>query len=328
MHSRPCGASQVRPLCPARLAVTARKIALVGIGKIARGRHMTAIADNPDFKLAAIASRNATVDGVDGFKDLASLLRARPDIGCISICTPPQVRYADARLALEAGCHVMLEKPPGATLSEVHDLIALAEDRGLTLFATWHSRHAAGVVAARDWLANKKIQKVQIAWKEDVRRWHPGQEWIWRAGGFGVFDPGVNAFSILTAVFPRALHLTRADLFFPENRETPIAALLQFREPGGAEVAAELDWRQGNPEVREIRLSTNWGEAILSEGGARFTVEGHGRPAGLDREYLDLYARFAELMKTASSDVDLTPMRHVADAFTIGRRIAVEKFEW
>jgi D-galactose 1-dehydrogenase len=308
--------------------MTVRKIALVGIGKIARERHIPAIANNPDFELAATASRKAEIENVDTFSNLRSLLRARPDIDCVSLCTPPQVRYADARLALEAGCHVMLEKPPGATLSEVHDLIALAEGRGLTLFATWHSRHAAGVASARDWLTDKRIRRVEVNWKEDVRRWHPGQEWIWHPGGFGVFDPGINAFSVLTAIFPRVLHLTHADLLFPENRETPIAALLEFREPGGAEVSAAFDWRQEGPQIWEIRVVTETGDAVLSEGGARFTVDGQARATGPQREYAGLYARFAELLNTASSETDLAPMRHVADAFTIGRRIDVEKFDW
>lgn len=305
-----------------------RKIAVVGIGKIARDQHIPAIAASPDFELAATASRNAKVDDLETFGDLASLLRARSDIGCIVLCTPPQARYADARLALEAGRHVMLEKPPGATLGEVHELIELAGDRGLTLFATWHSRHAAGVAAARNWLADKKIHKIEVTWKEDVRRWHPGQEWIWAPGGFGVFDPGMNAFSILTAIVPGVLRLVRADLLFPENRETPIAALLHLRDCGGAEVTAEFDWRQEYHQVWEIRIFADAGDATLSGGGARFIVEGHEQSAGPDREYPELYARFAELLDNASSETDLTPMRHVADAFTIGRRMIVERFEW
>ena len=305
-----------------------RKLVIVGLGKIARDQHVPAIAGSPDFELAATASRNATMDGVEAFSDLASLLGARPDIRCVSLCTPPQVRYADARLALQAGCHVMLEKPPGVTLSEVYDLIALAEDRGLTLFATWHSRHAAAVAPARDWLTNKQIRNVEVTWKEDVRRWHPGQEWIWQPGGLGVFDPGINAFSVLTAIFPRTLHMVRADLLFPENRETPIAALLELSEPRGAKVIAELDWREEGSQSWDIRLLTEVGEAILSEGGARFTVEGHEHAAGPNLEYPRLYARFAELLDSASSDTDLTPMRHVADAFMMGRRMVVERFDW
>jgi D-galactose 1-dehydrogenase len=306
----------------------AHRLALVGIGKIARDQHIPAIAASADFELAATASRNASVEGVDAYGDLGSLLECRADVSCISLCTPPQARYADARRAIEAGRHVMLEKPPGATLSEVDDLAALADARGVTLFATWHSRHAAAVAAARDWLAGKTVRTIHVTWKEDVRRWHPGQEWIWQAGGLGVFDPGINALSVLTAIFPRPLHLARAELSFPANRDTPIAAQLAFRDAGGAEVDAEFDWRQQGPQTWDIRAVTDAGEAVLAEGGARLTVDCREVAAGSDREYPGLYARFAELLDARASDVDLAPMRHVADAFMLGRRIAVEPFDW
>ena len=103
------------------------KLALVGIGKIARDQHIPAISANEGFDLVAAASRNASVEGVPSFPSLAAALEAVPDVTCVSLCTPPAARYADACLALEAGRHVMLEKPPGATLSEVHALQALAD---------------------------------------------------------------------------------------------------------------------------------------------------------------------------------------------------------
>lgn len=304
----------------------AHNVALVGIGKIARDQHIPALAATPGLTLAATASRNARVDGVEAFDDLETLLAARPDITCVSLCTPPQFRYADARRALEAGRHLMLEKPPGATLSEVHDLINLAASRNLCLFATWHSRHAAGVNAARDWLAQRRITQVSVIWKEDVRRWHPGQDWIWQAGGLGVFDPGINALSVLTAVFPREVHLNRADLWFPANRDTPIAAELAFHDAGGATIKASFDWRQEGDQIWEIRFETDAGQAVLGSGGAEFSVSGQSVAKGPNREYPALYARFAELLTTCSSDADLSPMRHVADAFTLGRRIVADPF--
>src|SRR3546814_15502820 len=96
----------------------------------------------------------------------------------------------------------MLEKPPAATTTEICALADHARARGVTLFATWHSREAAGVAGARDWLSGKRIRAAHIRLKEDIRRWHPGQEWILDAGGFGVFDPGINALSIMTAILP------------------------------------------------------------------------------------------------------------------------------
>jgi hypothetical protein len=50
---------------------------------------------------------------------------------------------------------------------------------------------------------------VEIVWHEDVRKWHPGQQWIWEPGGFGVFDPGINALSIATRIFPASSSCAR-----------------------------------------------------------------------------------------------------------------------
>lgn len=306
----------------------AHKIAIVGLGKIALDQHIPSISGNPSFELAATASRNAQMGGVEGYGDLASLLAARTDISCISLCTPPQVRYADARRALLAGRHVMLEKPPGATLSEVYGLMDLAAAQGVTLFATWHSRYAAAVAAAKDWLQGKSINRVEVIWKEDVRRWHPGQEWIWQPGGMGVFDPGINALSVLTVIYPRRLHLSQAELYFPANRDTPIAADLVFTDPLGSGVTAAFDWRQEGPQTWDIVIETSEGNAVLSEGGAVLTLGGTEVCAGQDQEYRQLYARFCDLLANGASDVDLSPMLQVADAFTLGCRKVVEPFNW
>jgi len=47
-----------------------------------------------------------------------------------------------------------------------------------------------------------------------------------------------------------------------------------------------------------------------------------------DAEYPGLYAKFADLVGSRSSDVDVTPLRLVADAFLVGRRMIVPAFEW
>src|SRR3546814_15727869 len=111
-------------------------------------------------------------------------------LGAVSICTPPVGRHAIAAAAIDAGLHVMLEKPPAATTTEISALADHARARGVTLFATWHSREAAGVTGARDWLSAKRIRAAHIRWKEDIRSWHPGQDGILEAGGFGGLSPG------------------------------------------------------------------------------------------------------------------------------------------
>lgn len=305
------------------------KTALVGIGKIARDQHIPALTANPDFDLVAAVSRNAQIDGIANYATLDAMLAAEPEIELISLCMPPAARYTYAATAISAGRHVMLEKPPGATLSECHELERLAQSKGVSLFATWHSRYAAAVSTAKAWLADKTIISVAITWKEDVRRWHPGQDWIWQAGGMGVFDPGINALSILTEIMPRQIFITSATLDFPSNCETPVAADISFHDPGGAKVTMVLDWLQKGPQTWDIAVETSDGPMLLSNGGATMTATGFtGEDAPLDGEYAGLYARMATLIKDGKSDVDLSPMRHVADAFTIGRRRQVDPFHF
>ncbi|SPZ33917.1 Galactose 1-dehydrogenase [Agrobacterium tumefaciens] len=246
--------------------MSATKLAIVGVGKIVRDQHLPAIAGNPDFELICTASRHGTVDGVASYGTIEAMLEAVPAIDAVSLCMPPQYRYEAAYAALNAGKHVFLEKPPGATLSEVQDLVRLADSKGLSLFASWHSRYAPAVEAAKAFLASTKIDSVHVIWKEDVRHWHPNQAWIWQAGGLGVFDPGINALSIITHILPHALFLTKATLEFPENRDAPIAADLHFSDVTQTPVHAEFDWRQTGKQSWDIVAETAAGRMVLSEG--------------------------------------------------------------
>lgn len=303
------------------------RLAIVGLGKIARDQHLGAIEATDGVDLVAVASRHAQLEGVHCFHDIADLLASDVEIDAVSLCTPPQGRFEQAKAALEAGKHVMLEKPPGATLSEVFALEALARSRKLSLFSTWHSRSAPAVEPARALLATRKIKSVSVEWKEDVRYWHPGQAWIWEPGGLGVFDPGINALSIVTRIMPETFHLTRSDLSFPANRAAPIAASLSFATASGLTIAAELDWRQTGPQTWDIRVETEGGSVVLTRGGGKLIVDGEEQVVEKDREYCNLYRDFVSLVNNGASDTDFSPLVHVADAFLLGRRIETEAFE-
>lgn len=307
--------------------MTAIRIAIVGLGKIARDQHIPAIAATDGIELAAIASRNASIEGIAHFATLDQLLADAPDINAVALCTPPQVRHAQAAAALKAGKHVLLEKPPGATVSELEPLIATAQQTGQTLFATWHSRFAPAVEPARSFLAGRQIKSVVVEWKEDVRVWHPGQAWIWEPGGFGVLDPGINALSIMTRILPRPFFLTKAELSFPQNRAAPIAVDLTFLDDTGVPIRAEFDWRQTGPQTWDIRVETDAGRLVLSSGGCRLVHDDRVLVDEKQAEYRGIYRRFVELIAGGASDVDLSPLVHVADAFMLGRRRDVEPFE-
>jgi len=303
------------------------RIGLVGIGKIARDQHIPVLNANPAFEIVATASRNAKVDGLPGYVSVEEMLAGAHDLDAVSLCTPPQDRFGAACAVLAAGHHLLLEKPPGATLSEMEILITLAKRAGVTLFATWHSRFAPGVAAAKAWLADRAPTRVQIDWREDVRQWHPGQEWIWEPGGLGVFDPGVNALSIATSILPKPFYLRSGTLSYPANRAAPITAALNFVDMDEVPIEATFDWLQTGEQTWNIRVETAEGDLLLSKGGSVLTIDGQTVIDQPEQEYAGIYQRFAQLIGEGGSEVDVSPLRHVADAFLRGERVAVAPFE-
>ena len=300
---------------------------LVGLGKIARDQHLPAIDMIDGIALVAVASRNEQGEGVNNYPDLGAMLAGEPDLDAVILCQPPQVRYAAARQALLAGKHVFLEKPPGATVSEVDALIALARQQGVTLYASWHSRYAAAVARAKAWIAERMVKRIDIQWREDVRHWHPGQPWIWEAGGFGVFDPGINALSILTEIVAEPITMLSASLEVPSNKQAPIGATLGMATASGATIDAVFDWRQTGPQTWDIEVETDKGTLLLSEGGNMLRLDGDVQVKAPDEEYPTMYRRFVDLVASRAIDADTAPLRLVADAFLCGRHCPTAAFE-
>jgi predicted dehydrogenase len=310
--------------------VTVHRIAIVGFGKIAQDQHVPSVAGNPAFELAATVSRSGGgPGGLPTFQDVQDLLAANLGIDSVAICTPPSVRYEVARDCLAAGLHTLLEKPPGVTLGECEELARLAGEKGVALFTTWHAQYNPAVTAAAERLVGKRIKSMRIVWREDVRKWHPGQQWIWEPGGFGVFDPGINALSIAARIFPGELFVREAELMYPENKQAPIAARLKLAtSTGKGELNATFDWRHSGEEAWDIDIAAADGTQLkLSHGGSRLFVAGEEQACEGEGEYPSLYAEFVDLIDERRSHADIRPLRLVADAYLAGRRSFVEPFE-
>ena len=302
------------------------RIAIIGYGKIAEDQHVPSIRGNERFELVATSSRSG--QGVARtFTDWRELIRTVGGLEAVAITTPPEPRFAIARECVAAGLHCLLEKPPTAGLAEISDLDCFAQAQQVTLFTTWHAQHHATVDAAAKALAGKRIRSMEIHWHEDVHKWHPGQRWIWEPGGFGVFDPGINALSIATKVFPGGLFVQSADLQVPANAQTPIAADIIFSSAvADGRLHASLDWRKTEGEEWTITIETTDGGTVrLEDGGAKLILDGGQAEADHGPgEYPDIYRTFADLIDERRSLVDVAPFRLVADSMLVARRTSVE----
>jgi D-galactose 1-dehydrogenase len=305
------------------------KLGIIGLGKISQDQHLPVVAKNGDYEIAAVVSSRSGYGRVPAFKTPAELFASGVKLDAVSLCMPPGPRFAIARDALDAGLHVLMEKPPTPTLGELDSLRDYATARDRILFTTWHSQYNAAVDEAKRLLVGKTVSKLFVSWNEDVRHWHPGQAWIWEPGGFGVFDPGINAFSIVTKILPRPILVQSCTLESPGNTSTPIAAQIRFKPSwsGEADLAAELDWRQTGEQSWDISIATVDGLSLeLKKGGAELFVDGALTVATPSAEYEGIYEHFAALLKAGRSHVDDAPLRLVSDCFLIGRRVETDAF--
>ena len=302
------------------------RTAVVGLGKIAMDQHLPALADSDQFVLMAAVDSSPRSLSVPTFASVDGLLASGIELDAIAICTPPQARVAIAERAIDAGLAVLLEKPPATSVAELAALQRRADMKNVSLFAAWHSRYAPMVPDALAWLQQRVVARGHIRWREDVRKWHPGQRWLWQQGGLGVFDPGINAFSILTALLPMVPVVVGAQLDIPENAQTPISAQLQL-SAGGAPIAVELDFLETKSQRWEIMLETECGHRLLlADGGTRLVIDDAQPVTRPSAEYPALYAHFAQLIWSGTSDADDAPLALVAEALSIGKINSVEAF--
>ena len=115
------------------------RVAVVGCGMIAQ-EHLRSIKLCPQAQIVGIADPNPQVLQVtadkwgiaERFTDPATLIaQTKPDV--VHIATPPDTHYALTRLALEAGCHVYVEKPVTLRSPEAPELVELAARKGKML---------------------------------------------------------------------------------------------------------------------------------------------------------------------------------------------------
>jgi D-galactose 1-dehydrogenase len=291
------------------------RIAVVGYGKIAKDQHAPSIAETGGLELVATVSRRGEAPaGIPSFPTLDALAASDVAVDAVALCTPPDGRSQIAMAAANYGWDILLEKPPGKTAAEVMELAHYVNGAGRILYTAWHSQYNAAVDAATERLAAQDIISMRIDWREDVNKWHPDQDWIWEAAGFGVFDPGINALSIATKVMPSPLSVKRAHLTFEKNHQSPIAVDIDF----GGQLSAHFDWRETGEECWKITIETSQEILLLDKGGSELWVNGEQIIAIAPREYRLIYTRFADLMSSRQSHVDIAPLQLVEEAQKIG----------
>jgi predicted dehydrogenase len=184
------------------------RIAIVGCGNIAEpyARNLVTFpqlellgyADLEPARAEALAARY----GGRVYPSLDAIL-ADPAVDLVVNLTIHHAHYAVSKAILEAGKHLMSEKPLALTYAEAAELVRLAEARGLRIGGTPFTFLGEGQQTAMKLVREGRIGKVRVAYAEvnwgRIETWHPNPAPFYDVGP--LFDVGVYPLMLLTALF-------------------------------------------------------------------------------------------------------------------------------
>jgi len=188
----------------------ALRVALVGAGNIA-SHHLPGYLQFPDrVELvavcdldAALARKRADEAGVErSFDDVGTMLREVP-CDAIDICATPAQHAPIAHAAIDAGKHVLVEKPFALTLAECRDLVEAAARAGVTLMVAQNQRFLPTHQAARAIIESGELGEIRGVRTDSIQHWDgflPAGHWQYDgalAGGGAVIGVGVHRLDLM-----------------------------------------------------------------------------------------------------------------------------------
>jgi predicted dehydrogenase len=307
-----------------------------------------ALSSDPERARAAALDLHIAPDrAYRSFTEMASAEATRKDrIDAVSIVTPNYLHYQPAKVFLEAGIHVICDKPLTTTLEDALDLAQMVHRTGL-LFAVTHNytghpmvRQARQMIAdgelgpirlvqveyAQDWLATplEKSGQKQAAWRTDPAQSGP-------AGSLG--DIGTHAYNLASFVTGLSCRELAAELhtFVPGRRlDDNVQIMLRFTQGArgmlwASQVAtgnrnnlrlrvygekAGLEWRQEDPDYLWFALLGKAPISIYRGGPAATAVAAHASrvPAGHPEGYLEAFAQlYTDMAEQISARLEGRP---------------------
>jgi len=243
------------------------RVGIIGVGGIAKGAHIPgyqAVADKVEFAACADVNieRARAVAQEFGFaaaySDYNEML-AKESLDVVSVCTPNKFHAPAAIAALEAGCHVLCEKPPALSAAEAIEMVKTAERCGKILTFGLMTRYSSEVRAAKRLIDGGELGRIYFARVDAVRRRGiPGWGVFTNKelqGGGPVIDIGVH-------MLDTALYL----MGYPKPTQVLASAYQEIGNRPGVGAMGSWDWQ--NYQVEDLAVGM-----IKFENGASILLE-------------------------------------------------------
>ncbi|HEX7119969.1 MAG TPA: Gfo/Idh/MocA family oxidoreductase [Longimicrobiales bacterium] len=231
------------------------RVAILGTGAIAQIVHLPVLSGLDGVELAAVCDVDRPkAKAIASRFEVPRVFRAdeevfaSDDVDAVVICTPSHLHERQAIAALEAGKHVLVERPLALDADGARRVVEAAERAGKTLMVALNNRYRPDVRALSPFLRGGELGEVffvKAGWlNRKVRTVRP----TWRhrretAGGGVLMDLGTQALDLCLWLlgYPK-VERVNAYLHPGEGMEVEDAAALMLRLENGPVVSVEVTW--------------------------------------------------------------------------------------
>jgi predicted dehydrogenase len=263
--------------------------AISGFGEVAAQAHLPGWSSRANVTIAAIhdpiaARRHRAINLVRNVRvyDDLDLMLAGEALDFIDIASPPAFHARTARMALEAGAHVLCEKPLCLDPAELNQLAALAARESRVLMCVHNWKHSPAYRRAHEAVRMGRVGEVQSVSIVRMRS-EPaggggsigigGERWRLdgKTGGGILIDHGWHAFYLAQWLMGGAPAAVSAELGHIAGSSVDDLANIRIDYAGGRTAEIRLSWRAAE---RRTSATIRGGDGILEIGGERIVLTG------------------------------------------------------
>jgi len=301
-------------------------VGLIGFGLSGRYFHAPFLTVSPHFHLTKVVTRNsAAVHEFDPSIEVVSSadeLLADASIDLVFICTPNDLHFPYAKAALEAGKHVVIEKPFTNTTAEADVLISLAQEKNLVISAYQNRRWDADFLTIQQLIAEDKLGNV-VEYESHFDRFRPEiAQGTWKevaaAGAGNLYNLGPHLIDQALVLFGTPKTVTATIKVIRKRGETDDyfdirmdygdkivilkASLLVFENglryvvhgTKGSFIKSGLDIQEDTLRQNVLPNTSNWGQEPDSQWGTLYSEAGKEIIPTLAGHYAPFYDNIYE----------------------------------
>jgi UDP-N-acetyl-2-amino-2-deoxyglucuronate dehydrogenase len=217
---------------------------LVGCGRVAP-RHAESLSNLPHTHLVAVADANVTrarrfaaTFGADAYDDFRLLLD-RPDIDVIDICTPSGLHASMAIAAMQAGKHVLVEKPMALDLGDADRMIAVAATTGCKLGVVLQNRYNPPMQDLRRAVDEGRLGRLllgnaTVRWYRPQEYYEDGWHGTWAMDGGALMNQSIHHIDALQWLLGDPVSVTACTATLAHRMEAEDVGVALIRFAGGA----------------------------------------------------------------------------------------------